>query len=184
MNELSLNILDVAYNSITAKAKNLEIKVDISSKNNLIIIDIIDDGSGMDKDFLSKVTDPFATSRSTRRVGLGLPLFKMTAELSGGKFSIDSQKGKGTQVKASFLLDSIDRPPLGDLASTITILINGAGECDISLAYVVDNKDYIFSTKEVKEVLGQQDLTDITILEYLKQMIEDNIKLINGGVRV
>ena len=123
MKELSLNILDITYNSIKANAEKIEISISESISANLIQIEIKDNGHGMDHELLEKVTDPFVTTRTTRKVGLGIPLFKQSAEDTDGKFSISSKIGEGTAVYASFRLDHLDRAPIGDISSTMVSLI-------------------------------------------------------------
>ena len=123
MRELSLHILDLAQNSLTAGASRLDIIVEIDHKKDLVAITLSDDGKGMAPDFLKTVTSPFTTTRTTRKVGLGIPMFKENAELTGGTFSIESTVGVGTKMRAGFVLSSIDRPPLGDLAATMISLV-------------------------------------------------------------
>ena len=123
MRELSLHILDLAQNSLTAGASRLDIIVEIDHKKDLVAITLSDDGKGMAPDFLKTVTSTFTTTRTTRKVGLGIPMFKENAELTGGTFSIESTVGAGTKMRAGFVLSSIDRPPLGDLAATMISLV-------------------------------------------------------------
>ncbi len=181
MTELALNILDVANNSTRAKAALVKISILADTLKDSLDIVIADDGCGMSEELLSRVTDPFATTRTTRKVGMGIPLFKMETELAGGTFSIESKAGFGTTVKASFVLTHIDRPPLGDVASTITILIGGAPKTDFILDYTYNGENYIFDTRQVKEAIGENDLSDIEILNYLKEMINENLQTVNGG---
>lgn len=122
MTELSLHVLDIAKNSTKAGATLIEIEISEDVDSNLLVIEIKDNGCGMDKDFLSKVLDPFKTTRTTRKVGMGLSLFKNACELTGGNLEITSEVGKGTNVKAVFVYDSIDRQPVGDMAATILLL--------------------------------------------------------------
>jgi hypothetical protein len=112
---------------------------------------------------------------------MGVPLLKMSAVQSGGELKIDSVKGSGTSVLVSFKISHIDRPPMGDLAETMVTLIGGAKDTDFFLNYKVGVGEYAFSTKDVKEALGEDDLTDVTILSYLKEMISENIEKTNGG---
>ena len=123
MPEISLNILDVAENSTMAKASLVEITVDADTASDRLTIVIKDNGCGMTEEQAAQVTDPFFTSRTTRKVGLGVPFFKYAAESTGGSFSIESRPGKGTAVTAVFVLSHIDRMPLGDITSTIHTLI-------------------------------------------------------------
>jgi signal transduction histidine kinase len=118
MQELSLHILDLVRNSIAAGAT--KVIISIYQKGNFLYISISDNGKGMDKDTLRSVESPFMTSRNTRKVGLGIPLFKAAAEQSGGTFEIESAENVGTRVTGSFGIDSIDRQPLGELDETVT----------------------------------------------------------------
>ncbi len=179
MRELSLNILDIAQNSISADAKNIEICV--MAKDGVLTITIKDDGKGMSKEFLSKVVDPFTTTRTTRKVGMGLPLFKEAAESSGGSLSISSELGVGTVVEASFGINHIDRMPLGDLAGTMTILIMAKPEIDFVLEYAVEDRSYIFDTKEIKSILDGVPIESPEIISYLEGLINENIIQVNGG---
>ena len=123
MTELSLNILDIAENSVKAGASLTEITVEVDTAQNLLEIIIRDNGCGMSEEQVKQVVDPFYTTRTTRKVGLGVPFFKESAEATGGSFSIESKIGIGTTVKASYKLDNIDRMPMGDLTATIHTLI-------------------------------------------------------------
>ena len=123
MTELSLNVLDVAENSTRAGASLVQITIDADTLSDQLTITIADDGCGMTPEQTAQVTDPFFTSRTTRKVGLGVPFFKYAAEAAGGSFSIESQLGIGTTVKAVFVLSHIDRMPLGDITSTIHTLV-------------------------------------------------------------
>lgn len=123
MEDLSLHILDIVENSITAGAKNIKIKIAEDIQKDQLIIEITDDGKGMSKVMKEKVLDPFFTTRTTRRVGLGLPLLAQAAKISGGDIQIQSEPGSGTKIKATFGYSHIDRQPLGDLGQTLKILI-------------------------------------------------------------
>lgn len=119
MTEISLNILDVAQNSVRAEASLIEISVNIDSATDRLEIIIRDNGCGMTPEQVESVTDPFFTTRTTRKIGLGIPFFKQSAELTGGSFGIKSEVGKGTETAAVYVLSSIDRMPLGNMTQTI-----------------------------------------------------------------
>ena len=179
MRELALNILDIVENSVKAEAKNVLISV--VAEDNLLTIVIKDDGKGMDEEFLKKVTDPFTTTRTTRKVGMGIPLFKMAAEMAGGEFHITSTKGVGTTVTATFVLDHIDRVPLGDLAETMVTLLNDDFPTDYLLKVSVDGNEYEFDTKELREQLDGVPVNEPEILLFVKDMINENITHIGGA---
>ena len=123
MRELSLNVMDVAQNSVRAEATLVFITVEESDRDDFLTITIKDNGCGMTEDQVKQVIDPFFTTRTTRKVGLGVPLFKMSAEQTGGSFDISSKLGQGTQTTASYVKSHVDMTPLGDINSTISILI-------------------------------------------------------------
>ena len=178
MRELDLNILDIAENSVKAKASLVVITIE--AKNNLLTISISDNGTGMDKAFLQRVTDPFTTTRTTRKVGMGIPLFKEAAETTGGSFSIESELGVGTTVTASFVIDSIDRAPLGDVAESAVTLLRE--DMDFVWVYTVDNRSFTFDTREIKKELGGIPIDSPEIISFLKDMLKENIESINGGI--
>ena len=160
MKELSLHLLDVAKNSVTAGAGHVEITLTEDS-GGWLTIDIRDDGRGMTPEFLSQVTDPFTTTRTTRKVGLGLPLYRMAAEQTGGSLEIRSEVGKGTVVTARFQRRHLDCQPMGDLAGTIALLIQGSPDVELTYRHTTPNGRLELSTAELREILGD----DISLAE-------------------
>ena len=156
MNELSLYILDLVQNSVTAGAAHVEILITISDADDCLEIILTDDGCGMSEEFVKKVVSPFTTTRTTRKVGMGLPLYRMAAEQTGGSFSIESTEGVGTTVTAAFRLDHLDCAPLGDLAGTMAMLIQGSPDIDFTLVRSTPAGNYIFKTQELREYLGDE----------------------------
>jgi len=165
MEDLSLSVLDISQNSLAAGARHLRIEVLGFPAKDLLEISIEDDGHGMRKDFLERVTDPFVTTRKTRKVGLGIPLLKMTAEMAGGEFSIESEPGVGTCVKATFRYTHIDRPPIGNMAETIVAIIQG--NPDISLVYkrAEGQESFEFDTETVSAALVDIPLNEPVVLQ-------------------
>lgn len=182
MDELALNILDIACNSVTAAATLISIDVIVDTQKDRLSVCVCDNGKGMSTEFLKRVTDPFSTTRTTRKVGMGIPLFKMAAEMANGSFEIESNIGQGTKTTATFELSHIDRVPMGDLAGSITTLIGMADSADIVLLYRVDGREFNFDTRQVKEMLEGVDIKSAEIIVYLKEMIAENILNINGGL--
>ena len=176
MKDIALHILDVANNSVSAKAELIEIIVDEQTADNTLTITIKDNGRGMSPEFLSRVTDPFTTTRTTRKVGMGISLLKQNAELTGGYLTIDSTENVGTTLKAVFTANHIDRPPLGDLAGVITILFTGNSEINFTYIQKLNNKYIIFGTFEIKEALEEVSINDPQIVKYVNEMIEEGIK--------
>lgn len=176
MKELSLNVLDIAHNSISAGAKLIEIIID--SQDELLMITIKDDGCGMDEKMLETVTDPFTTSRKTRRVGMGLPLFKLAAEQTEGSLSIESAQGVGTTVTAVFHTDHIDCPPAGDMASTASMLAGALGNgTELKFTERKNEKEFTLFTGEIREILGPDvPLSEPEVQEWLRGYVEEQEK--------
>lgn len=179
MRELALNILDITENSVKAGATLIEITVE--ETGNLMKISIRDNGCGMDEEFAARVTDPFTTTRTTRKVGLGVPLFKMQSEQTGGQFALQTKKGEGTLVSATFVTDHIDCMPLGSLGGTMSTLLAGNATIRYVLTYSKDGNQYVFDTLELKEALGDFPLDDPEILSSVEDMIDENINEIKNG---
>lgn len=180
MRELSLNILDVTENSLRAGATLVTIDVDVTEQT--ITIRIADNGCGMSADFLARVTDPFTTTRTTRKVGMGLPLIKMEAEMSGGTFDITSTPEVGTTVTTTFDTQHIDRPPMGNLAESIVALLPDLGDTRLIFSYRAFGQTFTLDTDEVKQQLDGVPLSTPEVLVFLKEMTEENITTINGGI--
>jgi len=140
MEDLSLHILDVVENSITAGAREVGILIDEDNAENRLSLEITDNGSGMDEEMRSKVLDPFFTTRTTRRVGLGLPLLAEAARQSGGGLELDSAPGRGTKVRAVFQIGHPDLKPLGDVASTLGAILAGRPELELKFVHRLDGE--------------------------------------------
>lgn len=183
MRELSLNILDICKNSTKAGATRVEISlvVEQSQKGEMLKIQIEDNGCGMDEEFLKSVCDPFTTTRTTRKVGMGIPLFKMASEMAEGEFSITSKVGEGTVTTATFLVSSVDRMPLGDVASTMQLLIMGNSEIDFLLHAEMVGNSFDFSSFEVAQIVGAENITSPEVMEFIYEMIKENTTEIFGG---
>ena len=178
MTEISLHILDIAQNSVKANAKNIEIDILEDIENDIFKVVISDDGSGMDKEFLKNVTDPCKTTRTTRKVGMGLSLFKTAAEITGGSLCIKSELDKGTEVTATFVHSSIDRQPLGDIASTITTLIGSDENIDYIYTHAYNGEKFEFNTKMVKEIMQGVSLNTPEVLNWIEEYINEGLKSI------
>jgi anti-sigma regulatory factor (Ser/Thr protein kinase) len=175
MNDLSLHILDISENSIEAGAKNIEIIITEDTENDLLTLEINDDGKGIKEEMMEKITDPYITSRKTRNIGLGIPLFKEAAENSGGKFSIDSKEGAGTRVKAEFRYSHIDRKPLGNMPETLIAIILRAENTEIAYCHRKNRKDFVFRTKDLKDDLKIKSLNEPGLLKNLKETLNHKI---------
>ncbi len=178
MKELSLNILDVVKNSVTAGATKIEILVEETPEQ--LAITITDNGCGMTPEFVKRVTDPFTTTRTTRKVGMGLPLMKMEAQMSGGDLSIESQVGKGTTVKSWFDPRNIDMPPLGDLTSSVTTLIQGSPDIDFIFTHRTPAGEYTLDTGEIRQIMGDIPLSEPEVIAWLTDYLRENESNIEG----
>lgn len=174
MEDLSLHILDIAENSINAGAKQIEIKIDVDSMKDLLTIEIKDDGKGMNEEVVKNVTDPFYTTRTTRKVGLGLPMLKEAAESANGKVEISSQEESGTKVTASFQLSHIDRKPVGDMTETIVALCSGNPDTKIKYIEICNNNKFIFDSSEIKNRIMDVKINSPEILIFIRKYINDN----------
>ena len=177
MKELSLNILDIVQNSVKAEASRIIIS--IVEDNEKLNFTVSDNGVGMDKDFLAKVTNPFTTTRTTRPVGLGIPLLKMAAEQTGGSFEIKSRyfmdfpNNHGTEISATFYKQHIDFVPLGDIIETVITLIQGNPDLDFVFTHKIDDVTISLNPEELRNVLGDVPLNNIEVILWIKEYLGD-----------
>jgi len=181
MTELSLNILDIAQNSVKAGASLIEISITVDVPSDKLEVEIKDNGCGMTKEQLRQVEDPFFTTRTTRKVGLGVPFFKYAALGTGGDFKIVSEIGTGTQVKALFTYSHIDRMPLGDISDTIRTLICFNTHIDFVYIYQYNQNSFILDTREFKEILGDVGLDEPEVSRYILEFLNENKNEVDGG---
>lgn len=172
MREISLHILDIAENGIAAGADLIYILVEENRRENRLKVLIRDNGRGIPADMVDKVTDPFYTSRKTRRVGLGLSLLKAAAQRCNGEFKLSSETGKGSSVLATFEYDHIDRAPLGDMANSIGILIVGNQDVDFEYDHIIDGTHFYLDTREIRKELKKPSLADPAAYQHVVQTIK------------
>jgi hypothetical protein len=180
MPEISLNILDVAQNSISAGSCLTEIDIRIDTASDILEVIIDDNGCGMSAEQTTKVVDPFFTTRTTRKVGLGVPFLKMAAEFAGGHYNIESAPGKGTKISAVFGLTHIDRMPVGDMAGTMVSLVGSNPDLDFIFRYCVDENSFIMDTREMRQVLEGIPLYMPEVLNYISEFINENIDAVGA----
>lgn len=180
MEDLSLHILDLVENAIAAKAKKIEISIQEAPKEDRLVIEIKDDGMGMDQEVSQKAIDPFFTTRSSRRVGLGLSLMAQAAQQAGGRLQIESELEKGTRVVAIFQYQHIDRKPLGDVVETMTTLFLGNPELEISYIHQKDGKSYGFSSQMLRERFKNQSLTHPEVIQWLRKHLREGLTQIGA----
>lgn len=185
MKELALNILDIVQNSIKAKADEISIAINESVTDDLYQIIIEDNGTGIPEEILRNVTDPFVTTRTKRKMGLGLPLLKYHAELTGGRLVINSKVGNGTEITATLSYKHIDRQPLGDIIGVLVVLMASNQKINFTYRHKTGKGEYRFSSKETKEYLEIDTLYDRNLLKEISSMIYENLKGIEAsGIEV
>lgn len=172
MKELSLNILDITENSVKAKASLISISLS-EDENGILTLIIADNGCGMDEETKNKVTDPFYTTRTTRKVGIGLPLLKLASEQALGEMKVESEKNVGTTVTATFDTKSIDFTPIGDMTSTIVTLILGSPEIDFEFTHTSPILNVKLFTKELREQLGDVPLDTPEVITWIREYLDE-----------
>ena len=181
MREIALHLLDIAENSVAAESKNVSVHVQEDLFHDRLSASVIDDGHGMDAETVQQVQDPFYTTRTTRNVGLGIPLLKLAAEMAEGSFSLQSEPGQGTWVEAEFRHSHLDRMPLGDLSSTFLTLLISHPQIDWTFLYRVTDKnnqsrDFMLESAELKSELGDISLTEPEVLAFVRVLFEEGIE--------
>ena len=177
MKDLSLNLLDIAENSVKAGASLTQLL--ITEQDGVLTFRVVDDGCGMTEEVLNGVTDPFYTTRTTRKVGLGLPLLRMAAEMTGGSMEVASRHqdaypdNHGTEVTAVFHTDHIDCPPVGDLVATVTTLIQGHPDTDFHFVHTIGEKQVELDTRQLREILGEVSLAEYEVLQWISGYLSD-----------
>ena len=181
MRELSLNVLDIAENSIAANAACIRIEVLEDTAAKTLTIGIYDDGCGMTDEQIQKVLDPFYTTRTTRKVGMGLPLFRLAAEQTGGSLTVTSKVGLGTNVRAVFRTDSVDCTPLGDMASTLCTLITMNPDRRFLYRQRVDAREFELDTAELAAVLDGVPFSDPAVAQWLRAYLQEHMESLYKG---
>ena len=178
-----MHILDIVENSVAAKASKIEIIILEDKKRDLLSIEIIDNGIGMNKETVKKVLDPFFTSKTTRRFGLGLPLLREAAKAAKGDLSIKSKAGEGTKIRAKFQYSHIDRKPLGDMGQTIITLVMGNPEIDLIYMHKKNSHKYSLDTRKIKTQLKDRSINSPDGIRMLKEDLKEIQRKLIGGKR-
>ena len=177
MKDLSLNLLDIAENSVKAGATLTQLL--LTQEAGILTFQVVDDGCGMTEEILKGVVDPFYTTRTTRKVGLGLPLLRMAAEQTGGTMEVESRHfethpdNHGTTVTAVFHTDHIDCPPVGDMTATVTTLIQGHPDTDFLFRHADGDTEVELDTRELRQVLGDVSLAEFEVLQWITGYLTD-----------
>jgi anti-sigma regulatory factor (Ser/Thr protein kinase) len=175
LEDLSLHILDIVENAISAKARRIDILVMEEPKEDRFMIEIKDDGIGMDEEVSRKAIDPFFTTRTSRKVGLGLSLMAQATQEAGGTLQIESKLGEGTKVIATFQYHHIDRKPLGSMMETMTTLLLGHSELDISYTHQKGKKSYVLKSRMLKERFKNQSLIEPEVIQWLRKHLREGL---------
>ena len=173
MDELALHILDIAQNGVEAGATRIDLDIVEDPAADRLVIEVRDNGRGMPPEVVAKAADPFYTTRTTRRVGLGLPLLADAARASGGDLTIESRAGAGTQVRATFGHGHIDRAPLGDLETTLLVLLAGHEGVDVRFRHAVAGEEFVLWSEDVRAACGGAPLSSAECLTVLRRAIRE-----------
>jgi anti-sigma regulatory factor (Ser/Thr protein kinase) len=181
MKDLALHILDILQNSVTAGATLIELEINEIPTKDTYSVKFTDNGKGVDAAMVQQVTDPFFTTRTTRKVGLGLPLLKQNAEQSGGSLHISSTPGNGTMVEAIFGYSHIDRLPTGDIAGTLALTVSSYPSIEFIYTHNTPEGTFIFDTKEIKETLEDVPISNPQVIAFMKDLIRENLEAIKAS---
>lgn len=179
MKELSLHILDIVQNSVRAKATEVEVVINEDINKNIFEIIIKDNGKGMEKDLANKIKNPFSTTRTTRKIGLGIPLLLEACQRCDGDLDIQSKEGIGTTIRAVFKHNHIDRAPMGDVVNTITMLILSSPEIRYIFTYCINDAKFTMDTKEVEEILQGVPINELSVIKWIEVYLKENIEALN-----
>ncbi|NLM74270.1 MAG: sensor histidine kinase [Clostridiaceae bacterium] len=193
MKDISLHLMDIVQNSISAGADKIILRIWVEPKQDTyqensakisynLCCEIIDNGRGMEPEFAKKAADPFKTTRKTRNIGMGLPLLKLSAEMAGGELILESELNKGTRIKAFFDVDSIDRIPLGDVASTVKMLVMANPDITWNIWFSSSGEEFELDTDEIKKELEDIPLNNNAVLDWIEKTVNDGIRKVFGGV--
>jgi anti-sigma regulatory factor (Ser/Thr protein kinase) len=175
MEDISSHIMDIVMNSVTAGAKHISIALEKDPGNAMLRLTVADDGVGMDAETAQKVQDPFFSTKTGRKVGLGIPLLKGTAETTGGSFELRSKKGEGTTITATFDSRHPDLPPLGNMRDTFLVLAVSHPDVDFDIRYCVDGRDLRLDTGELKKELDGVPLNHPEVISFISKFLDEHL---------
>ncbi len=173
MRELSLHILDAVENSVEAGASKIELSIVEDPERDTLVIEVADNGRGMSQTMVEKVLDPFCTTRKTRHVGLGLPLFAAAARRSDGDLILQSTPGEGTRLRATFRRSHIDRAPLGDMPSVLLAILLSERPVDLDYVHRVGDREFRFDSAEIRTELEEVPLTHPRVREWISDYLRE-----------
>ena len=181
MRDLSLHLMDIVQNSVKAKASEISISIAVRPEEDHLVLSIDDNGHGMPADMVERVKDPFVTSRTTRSVGLGIPLLKELCELTGGHLELSSTEGQGTRLTACLGLSSIDRLPLGEIGDTMFVLISADPNLDYCLTFSAPERQFELKLADVRDELEDVPLDEPSVLTWLRDYIREQQQAVFSG---
>jgi len=181
MEDISLHVLDIAENGVRAGAKRIDIRIEVNPATDRLTVEVRDDGAGMTEEEAGRALDPFCTTKTTRKVGLGIPLLAQASKLADGDFDLESAPGRGTRIRAEFRLSHIDRKPLGDLAQTFSILMAGNPGTNFRFLYKGPGDEADVDTADLREE-GRVEPWDLALLSALRVRLEEEIQRVNSSV--
>lgn len=187
MKDISLHVLDLSENSVSAGASLVTVSIIEETEADRLTLSIEDNGRGMDKEFLEKVMDPFVTTRTSRKVGLGIPLMQAACRRCEGDLVIESEKNVGTKLTATFKRSHIDRAPMGNMAETmVSLVLAGSNQdriIDFVYRHVIDKEEFYMDTREIRKALGNEvSLGEPDVLMWIKDFINEGLENLRGGV--
>ncbi len=180
MEDISLHILDIAENSVSAGATLIKITISEETPKDLLTVEIEDNGKGIPEDIRLKVLDPFVTTRTTRKVGLGLPLLAQAARDTGGDITVKAADTSGTIVTAAFKPGHIDMKPLGNISETLVVLIAGSPQVDFLFTYHKNSNAFSLDTRKIKKELEGLPITSPPVLSFLRNYLSTSLLDINN----
>ena len=184
MQEISLNILDIVQNSIRANATLIEVTIEEVPSADVFAFTVKDNGCGMDEEMVKKVIDPFVTTRTTRKVGLGISLLRSLAQQAGGDIKLESKVGVGTVIRADFSYNHIDRQPLGDISAVMVSLISMNPSLDFVYTHSFEKEQFQLDTRELRKILGDEvSFSEISVATWIGDFIKENLTEIYGGAK-
>jgi hypothetical protein len=175
MEDISSHIMDIVMNSVTAEAKHISVVIEKDPRTSILGLTIADDGVGMDSETAQKVQDPFFSTKTGRKVGLGIPLLKGTAETTGGSFELTSAKGAGTTIRATFDSRHPDLPPMGNVRDTFFVLIVSHPDVEFNFHYFVDGKNFTLDTGELKRELDGVPVNHPEVISFLSKYLDEHL---------
>ncbi len=181
MRDISLHILDIAENSLRAKASLIQVGILLDEGADTLTVIIEDNGCGMSSEMVERVKSPFTTTRTTRNVGLGIPLFAAGCENTGGSLAIESEPGVGTKLTAVYRNSHIDRPPLGDVAQTVCTLVMANPDIDFAFTAQKSEVRFEFDTHEIKKTLGGVSITQPEVVQFISEYLSEGLEQVFGG---